>query len=189
MAVRLRAGLCLLAVGMLFCVGVRPAAACSGSRIIDGNEADYATRVVFTGTAVRSDDEFIGPVISTADPIYWTFAVDSVSRGQAGERFTVTSPRGSASCAAGFELGKRYRVVAWGGDPSRPKVLQGDATLLPPLADPPRIEGAFPPMRITLPIAVGGVLVAGALLGLLAIRLAAARTARSPGSGRPSPGS
>ena len=38
---------------------------------------------------------------------------DSVIRGQAGERFTVTSPGGSASCAAGFELGKRYRVVAW----------------------------------------------------------------------------
>ena len=125
----------------------QPVLACSGQRMVsDPNDPEYAARVVFTGTAVRRDDEFPGPIISSLDPYYWTFVVDGVELGDVGRRFTVASARSGASCGVDFTLGQRYRVVAWGGDvQGKPLVTGGDAELLPQLANNPPVEGEFGP--------------------------------------------
>jgi hypothetical protein len=118
--------------------------ACSGRKLIEGSEAAYAERVEFTGTVVRRDDPNGGPIISTGDRIRWTFIVDSVTRGDVGERFTVTSARSSSSCGEELDLGRRYSITAWGGeDPKQPDVGPGDARALGPLDVMPPVEGSF----------------------------------------------
>jgi hypothetical protein len=127
-----------------------PARACVGGPLLDQSDPSADTyeevaEVIFTGTVVRRDDEYVRDIVSSADPYFWTFVVDGVEKGDVGERFTVSSPRGGSSCGVGFTLGNRYRVLAWGGDePGRPEVLSGNGTeLLEPLEDPPPVEGEF----------------------------------------------
>jgi hypothetical protein len=136
---------------MLLSVAVTsPARACVGGPLLDQNDPSADTyeevaEVIFTGTVVRRDDEYLRDIVSSADPYFWTFVVDGVEKGDVGERFTVSSPRGGASCGFGFALGSRYRVLAWGGDdPGRPEVFSGNGTeQLEPLEDPPAVEGEF----------------------------------------------
>lgn len=146
----------ILVVAAALAAAPWPSVACSGSKLIfEANEEIYERRVEFTGTVVRRDDPNPGPVISTGDWIRWTFAVDSITRGQLGDRITVTSARTAGSCGTEFVLGRRYSVVAWGGDdPATPDVGPGDARELEPLANPPRVEGSFTDLPIVGVIAV-----------------------------------
>lgn len=130
---------------VIFALLAPVALGCTGGPLLDGQTYEDAAEVIFTGTAVRSDDPAFGSSGSSFDLIQWTFVVDAFEKGAVGDRFTVTSPRDNGACSYGFRLGQRYRVLAWGGeDPQRPVVIQGNGTLpILPLADPPPIEGSF----------------------------------------------
>ena len=120
-----RAALASLA-GLLLVVAVEPparASACSCAvpsgvdltrPITPAEAAAYGPgAVVFTGRAVsRRDANPLGPLISSADPITWTFAVDRVVHGAAGSVVDVETARDGASCGVSFEIGARYQVVA-----------------------------------------------------------------------------
>ena len=68
--------------------------------------------VVFVGTVVSSEDTNTGDVISSGDPIIWTFKVQSTQKGETDPTTTVTSARDSATCGFVFTVGKRYQVYA-----------------------------------------------------------------------------
>jgi hypothetical protein len=67
---------------------------------------------VFIGSVVAREDPNTGDVQSSADPISWTFDVQSVQKGGAGGSETITSVRDSATCGFEFTVGKRYQVFA-----------------------------------------------------------------------------
>ena len=69
--------------------------------------------VVFEGVAGTHRDPNAGaPVISSGDPIFWTFAVERVVKGAASPVQEVASARFEASCGIRFQEGARYRVYA-----------------------------------------------------------------------------
>ena len=69
--------------------------------------------VVFNGRAVaRRDGNPLSPIVSSADPITWTFAVERVVHGGVGAVVDVESARDGASCGMTFAIGARYQVVA-----------------------------------------------------------------------------
>lgn len=102
--------------------------------------------MVFTGTVVKRDEPFtLGAVVGSADPIGWTFVVESVEHGPQADRVRVESPRMDASCGIEFSLGGRYRVLAHdqGGALT---AMQEDATQLEGLSDdvrPPTEPGGL----------------------------------------------
>ena len=102
----------LLAVAVLLALLANPpsAAACSGTALIGDDTTDPNAAVIFTGTAVRREDEglfrFGGNLF---DPVRWTFVVDGVEKGSADRRMTIESERSDGSCGFRFQLGQRYR--------------------------------------------------------------------------------
>lgn len=68
---------------------------------------------VFTGTMVDSKVKELG--FSRAE---WTFAVDTVYKGDVSARQVVHSHTQSSACGLVFDKGKRYAVFAYEGDPS-----------------------------------------------------------------------
>jgi hypothetical protein len=166
----------LAVVALLAAQLIQPtgAFACSGGRLIDASSPGYDARIMFVGTAVRREDEAFGPMVSTGDPILWTFVVDSVERGQVGNRVTIASPRGSETCGIDFTLGHRYRVTGWGDGHAPPEAIHGDAVELEQLPNPPSVEGEFRIFPRYL-IVVGGVLVL-CLAAFLLLRVRGNRT-------------
>lgn len=100
---------------LLVAVGVpwsSPASACTISTPLP-TEAEYVATadVVFEGTAVgRVDPNAANPVMTSGDPIVWTFAVDRPIKGSVGLQQVVESARSGASCGFTFTVGTRYRV-------------------------------------------------------------------------------
>ena len=124
-------------------VGVLPASACTGGRLFLEGDAESEARAIFTGTVVRRDDASFRIFQPTFPSYYWTLAVDGVEKGDVGETITVASPDSASACAMDFELGARYRVMAYdGADPTWLEVISGDAAPIAPLADPPDLKGA-----------------------------------------------
>jgi hypothetical protein len=157
-----------LAAAILALTAISPAAACT---IAAGQtRADHlaAADVVFTGTAVRVDDSTNGRYFSSLDPLYWTFAVDDVEKGQAPDRVTVATAIGSESCGYTFELGKRYRVYAAHSEwyDHLATGLGSGNTELAPQDDPPRVEGEFHTLEYHLYTFVPVGLPALALIGV-----------------------
>ena len=133
----------LLTALMLPYIGVLPAFACSGSRLLIDGDAESAAKAIFTGTVVRRDDVLFR-LSQPAEQYLWTLVVDEVEKGRVEDTMVVASPRLGASCGMKFELGGRYRGMAYeGSDPTWLEVISGDAVELPPLANPPKVEGAF----------------------------------------------
>ena len=161
---------------------VRPpsAAACSGTRLRDDAMTDEfgAAAVVFTGTAVKRDEPFSLGVVTSADMIGWTFVVDSVEKGQVGDRIRVESPLHDGACGARFRFGQRYRIFAYERDGTL-EAYGSDMTQLKPLDNPPPTEpggltfGALPLLGIVV-----WVVVLGGLVWTTAIRRAAQRRGR-----------
>ena len=138
------------------------ASACSMTTLPGPETMDPDAAVVFTGTAVGRED--VGPLRLNFDifsPVRWTFVVDAVEKGSAGNRTTVESERAGGSCGVEFRLGQRYRVVV--ADAERMDVWAYDGTHhLDPLANPPPIEGDSGSWKswITAVVVVGVVLLA-----------------------------
>lgn len=69
--------------------------------------------LVFEGVALASQDpNTTATMISSADPITWTFSVEQVVKGTATATQQVTTVRSEASCGFTFVVGHRYRVYA-----------------------------------------------------------------------------
>lgn len=67
--------------------------------------------VVFVGRVVERQAEAPREVVSSLDPVTWTFTVDRVHRGAAAGPQRVTTARSSASCGFEFAAGRAYLVV------------------------------------------------------------------------------
>ena len=72
----------LILAGMASVNLARPALGCTIAA--DRTEEDHrrAAELIFTGTAVRVDDPTNGRTFSSADPLYWTFVVDGLEKGE-----------------------------------------------------------------------------------------------------------
>lgn len=69
--------------------------------------------LVFEGLAVSSRDPNAGAsIISSGDPIFWTFLVEREIKGSTGPTQEVATARSGATCGFGFQAGVRYRVFA-----------------------------------------------------------------------------
>jgi hypothetical protein len=132
-----------LAFAMLAAVLAAPsvASACSMTALPGPKTMNPNAAVIFTGTAVGRED--VGPMRLNFDmflPVRWTFVVDGVEKGSAGNRTTVESEHAGGSCGVEFRLGQRYRVVV--ADAERMDAWAYDGThQLDPLANPPPVEG------------------------------------------------
>lgn len=91
-----------------------PVSACSLASPLPTEEEHLARAdLVFEGLAVSSRDPNAGaPIISTGDPIFWTFLVEREIKGSTGMQQEVGTARGSATCGFSFQVGVRYRVFA-----------------------------------------------------------------------------
>lgn len=107
---RLRLGFVGLVSGAALIGFAPPCLACS---CIASTDAEHYARadVVFTGRALERHDPNAGsPMRNSADPIHWTFDLESTQKGRVEERPVVTTSRDEASCGFTFVVGKRYQV-------------------------------------------------------------------------------
>lgn len=71
---------------------------------------------VFAGVPVDHEDpEGDQRIISSARPIVWTFAVDTIVKGDISREQEIISAASGASCGYRFRKGKRYLVFAYHG--------------------------------------------------------------------------
>ena len=91
-----------------------PVSACSLSLPLPTEEEHLAgADLVFEGLAVSSRDPNAGAsIVSSGDPIFWTFLVEREIKGSTGVQQEVGTARGDASCGFTFQVGVRYRVFA-----------------------------------------------------------------------------
>lgn len=101
----------LLALALL--VGTAcPAGACSCAPPGPDGPAQQAD-VVFVGVVTgRTDGQAGQTIISTAGPVFHTFEVEAVEKGELGSQVEVVSALSEASCGFRFAEGARYRVYA-----------------------------------------------------------------------------
>lgn len=158
--------------------GTSTVSACTGTRLGDPGP-EIGPAMAFTGTVVRRDEPFTLGVQSSLDPIAWTFVVDAVRSGPDASRITIHSPRMDASCGIQFELGQRYAVRAEWREDGTLGAIQGEATLIEPVAQPPRVEGSFTASFEWAPVGVGGALVLVLLVAFVAF-VARRRTTSDP---------
>lgn len=106
----------LLALGVLVGPSARPVHACSCAPASDLGSYRSAD-VVFTGDAVEHRDPRTGErLVSTADPLFWRFEVESVDKGRVPEVVEVATARDGGACGYGFREGGRYQVFARSGE-------------------------------------------------------------------------
>jgi len=104
----------VVAVVVAVLVGAGPAGACSiaGPLPTEQTLLDQAD-LVFEGVAQASQDpNTTATIITSGDPITWTFSVAQVVKGSATATQQVTTARSGASCGFTFVVGHRYRVYA-----------------------------------------------------------------------------
>lgn len=121
-----RLGVCLvMAVGTVPMVGVGPAHACSCLGASDAAHFKTA-QAVFTGSLIGREAPNEGARIqSSADPVFYTFAVDRVYKGKITDPQRVESVVSGASC--GLELRGNGPFVVFTSE--RPYVTVPDANL------------------------------------------------------------
>ena len=121
----------LLGAAAVLAGPVSPAAACDCAGAPTARHYADAD-VVFTGTLEsRTVPE---PLVSSADPATWVFAVDRALKGSVPERAVVLSPVSGASC--GLELTGTGPFVVFAGDAGThltAGLCQGTAELTPAL--------------------------------------------------------
>jgi hypothetical protein len=101
-------------VAMLFVSGPHPALACSCVPFTKPQLVDNAA-VIFTGVVTGVSRQFslgIPCSVSSADPVTFSFDVETVYKGDVTKTTNVTTVVGGASCGYEFVGGKRYTVFA-----------------------------------------------------------------------------
>ncbi|HYZ92027.1 MAG TPA: hypothetical protein VFA34_06480 [Actinomycetota bacterium] len=107
----MRAAVLAFAASILLVGFASPCLACSCVQQTDQQHYQRAA-VVFVGKAIERHDPSEGDYQSSADPIHWTFDVESTQKGTTTRKQIVSSSRDEASCGFTFEIGKRYQVFA-----------------------------------------------------------------------------
>ena len=163
--------------GALVAVTAGPVAqtlACSCAQLGPG-EALANAEVAFVGVVARVDDPSGGgPIVSTGDPIIYTFAVEQSLKGgvAVGDAVVVRSARDGASCGTTFALAQRWQVYAY-HDPDDVLTtgLCDGNELLAEQAPIPEIESPTPPgPPAELLLAAGAVLLIVVVSGLAFLR-------------------
>ncbi len=98
----------VVVAGMLMVVAPGTASACSCGLSPLADRVSAAD-VVFVGTPTKSVKPE-GEVVSSADPVRWTFDVDTVHKGDVTQTVEVISALDSASCGIPFEVDRPYLV-------------------------------------------------------------------------------
>ena len=98
----------VVVAGMLMVVAPGTASACSCG-ISPLADRLSAADVVFIGTPKKGDKPE-GDAVSSADPVRWTFDVDTVHKGDVTQTVDVISALDSASCGIPFEVNRPYLV-------------------------------------------------------------------------------
>jgi hypothetical protein len=101
--------------------------------------------VAFTGVVTSVRDANAGnPIIGSADPITYTFAVAEVAKGPAVAEVVLTSPRDGDSCGITFARAEKWRIYANGDGAGglATSICSGNELLaedvpIPPLATAP----------------------------------------------------
>ncbi|MBD2847835.1 hypothetical protein IDH44_21790 [Paenibacillus sp. IB182496] len=185
-----KALLCAAAAALLMLTLVavpRQAQACSCVAPGTPLEEMEAKDAVFSGTvlgAIVEEPNRADGTISSADPVFATFDVDKVWKGEIEQQAQVNTVRSSASCGVDFEIGTAYIVYAKFGEDgmlhaslcsrTAPLTLAGDDLAQlgagrTPSGPDPASNGAMP-MRIdSIPIPDSGVTV-GHGLALVLVR-------------------
>jgi hypothetical protein len=136
--------------------------ACSCIRLGLGQALANAD-LAFTGVVTSVQDANAGnPIISSGDPITYTFTVAEVVKGPAMAEVVLTSARASASCGITFALAEKWRIYANGDGAGglSTSICSGNELLgkdVPIPAHPPAPAPALP--TVLLPIGVIAALV------------------------------
>lgn len=184
----------LLSLAILSCLLVlttQRAYACSC--IGPGSAAEELERstAVFAGTVVDVADANRGPIISSADPIAFTFQVTRVWKGPIHTTLIISSARGGASCGYEFEVGREYLVYADGTEThlqaslcsrTQPLSVAGeDLKALGegerPTPEPPELDETPP---LSAPIGLCGLMGVGAVVAPVLV-IGKRRSRHSPG--------
>jgi hypothetical protein len=134
-------------------------------------EALAQATAVFAGTVTNIDVPG-GAVISTADPIAVTFAVETVWKGPVEPTLLVTTARGQATCGYHFDLHQSYLVYAYGSENNLETDLCSRTTRLSPILEDLIVlgEGTMPSAQPgtgpAAPLLLLAVLAILALIGL-----------------------
>ena len=106
----------VLVIGLVFVANPGAVSACSCVPFTKPQLVENAS-LIFTGTATGTRRTFgFGPgcSVSSGDPMWVTFDVETVYKGDAPRAVTVATVVGGASCGYDFQGGKRYTVFATG---------------------------------------------------------------------------
>ncbi|MGH3796070.1 MAG: hypothetical protein ACRDSP_14400 [Pseudonocardiaceae bacterium] len=118
--------LLMMAMPLFAVAGSSQAWACSCA----GVEASAQRRdadVVFVGRVVERKEQREDPdVVSSDDPVIWTFQVDRVDKGSVQPQQDVVSALAEISCGYEFEVGRSYEVLAWRQPNAHPGQLSTD---------------------------------------------------------------
>ncbi len=98
----------------VFALGPQPALACSCVPMTKPQHAGFS-QVVFTGVATGVTGAFpfsLSCSRSSMDPVFVTFTVETVYKGDVPRETTVSTVVGGASCGYEFVAGRRYTVFA-----------------------------------------------------------------------------
>jgi hypothetical protein len=86
--------------------------ACSCAQM-NREEALSNADVAFVGVVAAIDDPSMGPMVSSGDPLRYTFALEETLKGELSGTLEVLSARSGASCGMEFGLAQRWRVFAY----------------------------------------------------------------------------
>jgi hypothetical protein len=100
--------LAALAVVAAALVAVADASACS-CVVLDLDRDLPAADAAFVGHVVSREAD--KPIVSTADPVRWTFEVETAVKGELPQRVVVLAAVDSASCGLGLEEGQRAGLL------------------------------------------------------------------------------
>lgn len=136
--------------------------ACSCIQLAPGDALANAD-VAFVGVVVEAKDPAAGnPIIGSADPILYTFAIEETLKSIGAPQVNLSSARDGASCGMTFALAQRWRIYAYadGSGGLGTGICSGNE-LLAEGVPIPAPEPAAPP--------VGVLIAGGALLLVLAV--------------------
>lgn len=93
-------------------VGRVLACSCGG---LGADQALANADAAFIGVVTQVAVPEAGPIISTADPIFYTFVVETALKGPLEEdgQVVVSSTRDGASCGQAFAISERWRIFAY----------------------------------------------------------------------------
>ena len=132
--------------------------ACSCAQTTPAQALSHAA-AAFVGVVAAIDDPSIGPVVSTGDPLQYTFAVEQALKGELAERVLVFSAREGASCGQEFALAQRWRVYAYVDEEGRlgSGLCSGNELLAQGAPIPPQSPAplTLPPAAVLVALGVG----------------------------------